>query len=491
MARFNSQTPSTHTTNLAGGDAYSQDPKLELVSILLTSMVQDQYYRDASDTIKRLEQLMNVVDPLFAAKAALYARREFGLRSISHVVAGQIARRVKGQPWTRRFFDKIVYRPDDMLEIMAYYKSLGADNEPNAVKKGFAAAFGRFNAYQLAKYRGEGKAVSLVDIANLVHPKHSEAISDLINGRLKNTDTWEAKQTAAGQKAENEAQKAELKADAWRQMLAEGTLPYFALLRNLRNIVEQAPDMVDTAMEKLTNPDAIHKSLVLPFRYFTAYQELRGVNGPGSRKALEGVRQALDISVDNIPEFPGRSLVVVDHSGSMDSGVSEKSKATNFQIGALFGVALAKRTNSDFIYFGDSAKYYQVTGDSILGQMEYLEHCNQGWQSSGTNVGHGTNFEAIFQEAKLPYDRIFIFSDMQAWHGVTQRGLRDYKARMGFLNSTLPVLYAFDLSGYGSMQFPAQNVYQIAGFSEKIFDVLKLLEQDRNALVSTIEHTAI
>lgn len=492
MARFNQSTPSTRTTNLAGGAAYSQDPKMELVSLLLTSMVQDQYYRKTDDTLKRLGELMDVVDPVFAAKAALYARREFGMRSISHVVAANIAKRVKGEKWTRRFFDSIVYRPDDMTEIMSYYKSLGADNEPNAMKKGFAAAFSRFNAYQLAKYRGEGKKIGLVDIANLVHPAHTPAVAALISGKLKNTDTWESKQTQAGKEAKNEEQKAQLKADAWRDMLADGTLPYFALLRNLRNIVEQAPDMIDIAVVQLTNKEAIHHSLVLPFRYFTAYQELRNITGPGSRKALEGISAALDISTDNIPDFPGRSLVVVDHSGSMESDMSDKSKATNFQVGALFGLALAKHTNSDFMYFGDAAKYYQVTSDSITGQLAWLDKCNSGgWysyrpvESSGTQVGHGTNFEAIFATAKFAYDRIFIFSDMQAWRGSTQKGLRSYMQRMGM--DKQPTLYAFDLSGYGTMQFPAPNVYQIAGFSEKIFDALKLLEQDRQALISTIE----
>lgn len=493
MARFNKTTPSTKTTNYAGGEAHQQSPKMEFASILLTSFVADQYYRGSKDTIKRLQELMGSVPPDFAAKAALYARNQFGMRSVSHMVAGELATRVYGEPWKTRFYDKIVFRPDDMTEILSYYYKLRDDaklkhTEPNAMKRGFARALRRFKPYQIAKYRGEGKAVSLIDIANLSHPAHSEPIKGLINGTLKNTDTWESKLSKTGQVAKTEEEKAELKEAAWRDLLTEGKLPHFALLRNLRNIIEQAPELVDVAVKQLTNAEVIKKSLVLPFRYFTAYQEISelGKNGQAERKVLRGLSDALDIATANMPDFGGRSLVVVDHSGSMDSNNSEHSKATNFQIGALFGLALAKATNADLMYFGDSAKYYNVTGDSVLGQLKWLQQCNGGWDARGQYaVGHGTNFQAIFDAANQPYDRIFIFSDMQAWQGyyTPAKNVTAYKAR---LNAD-PRIFTFDLSGYGTMQFPERNVYQLAGFSDKIFDVLKLLEKDRNALITEIE----
>ena len=502
MARFNNATPSNKTINYAGGEAYQQSPKMEFVSILLTSFVADQYYRGSKDTVKRLQELMGLVEPEFAAKAAIYARTKFGMRSVSHVIAGELATRVYGEPWKTRFYDKIVFRPDDMTEILSYYYGLRDTaglkrTEPNSMKRGFAKALKRFNAYQIAKYRGEGKAVSLVDIANIAHPAHSQPIEGLIKGTLKNTDTWEAKLTGAGQKATTDEEKAELKEQAWRDLLTEGKLPHFALLRNLRNIVQQAPELVDLAAKQLTNEQIIKKSLVLPFRYFTAYIEMAGENGPAARKMLRALTDALDIACSNMPDFGGRSLVVVDHSGSMDSQMSDKSKATNFQVGALFGLALAKATNADLMYFGDIAKYYNVTGDSVMGQLKWLEKCNTesygygsyGRQHSGDAVGHGTNFQEIFKTANQPYDRVFIFSDMQAWQGynVPTREFADYKKR----TNTDPRVFAFDLSGYGSLQFPERNIYQVAGFSDKIFDVLKLLEQDRNALISEIEKVEV
>ena len=91
-------------TNRAGGDAFAQSPKMELASILLTSFAQDQYYRSANDTFKELTALLAKVDAKFAAKAAIYARNEFGMRSITHVQAAEISAYVSGQPWAKDFY---------------------------------------------------------------------------------------------------------------------------------------------------------------------------------------------------------------------------------------------------------------------------------------------------------------------------------------------------------------------------------------------------
>src|SRR5690606_2665464 len=152
-------------------------PKLELASILLTSTLQNQFYRTADATARRVKDLVaQQSDKSFVAKAALYARREAGLRSVTHLVAGELAREVKGADWTARFFDRGVRRPDDALEILAYCLAAYGKPLPKALKKGLGRALARFDAYQLAKYRKADADLSLVDAVNLVHPPHTEAL---------------------------------------------------------------------------------------------------------------------------------------------------------------------------------------------------------------------------------------------------------------------------------------------------------------------------
>ena len=405
--KFNSKTSlSTRIINRAGGDAYVESPKLAFVSLLLTSFVKDQYYRSGNESLEEVSTLMDQIpDKRFVAKAAIYARTKFGMRSISHAVAGEIAKKVKNEQWTKNFFDKIIYRPDDMMEILAYYYAGGSKNEPNALRKGFAKALARFDEYSLGKYKKDGAEVSLIDIVNLVHPKSTPAISKLIKGTLKTPETWETKLTSAGQKASSEEDKEERKKEAWTSLIGERKIGYFALLRNLRNILQQAPEMVDQACGLLIDENLIQKSLVLPFRYVTAIDEIVQVgneNTANIRKILVAINKAVDISMVNVPKFDGDTLVVLDISGSM--------QGQPLKIGALFATALVKSNNADFMMFSDHAKYINLNPlDSTLSITAQIE-------KDGT-MGGGTDFHCIFPAINKKYDRIVILSDMQGWMG--------------------------------------------------------------------------
>ncbi len=470
MSRFNTKTAAaSRTTNLAGGPAFKESPKLELASILLTSFVQDQFYRDANATLARVDELVDA-DPLFAAKASIYARSKFGMRSITHATAARIAKTVHGAQWTRRYFDRVISRPDDMLEIIAL---AGVHPLPNALKKGFAQAFGRFDGYQLAKYRGEGKAVSLVDLVNLVRPKPNEknaqALAALVKGELKSTETWEAKLSGAGQKAETQEDAAELKNAAWGELIRSRKLGYFALLRNLRNIAEQAPDALAHALDMLKDPDLIKRSKVLPFRFQTAAEEITKWGGPSARAILTALSMATDSSVSNVPRLSGRTLVALDGSGSMDGKPLE--------IGSLFAAVLYKSQDADVVIFSHDARRVtpNPTDSTLTIAKDLRGACPMG----------GTDLNAVFVHCDQQYDRVVILSDMQNWMdgSVAQRAFNAYAQR----TRNRPLVYSWDLRGYGTLQFPEPNVYALAGFSEKVFDVMGLLEQDRQALVHEIE----
>lgn len=487
MARFNTKTTGTKTTNLAGGVGYAQSPEMELVSILLTSFVKDQYYRDADMTMNRLKELISKVDPKFAAQAAIFTRHEFGMRSISHVLAGELVKYASGQPWARSFYDKIVRRPDDMLEITSYYFGAGNKRLSSAMQFGFRKAIEKFDEYQLAKYRGENRDVSLVDMVRLVRPASTSpninAIGKLINGELKSTETWEAKLTTAGQTAETVEEKQELKKEAWTELVMSRKIGYFALLRNLRNIMNQAPDVIDVACELLVNPKLIKTSLVLPFRYLTAINEIDTSSAIG-RKVVAAIHKAFEISLDNIPDLPN-TLVVVDNSGSMSgdwgNGGNHFGWMTHAQLGAMFGMMVAKRSNADLMEFGTTARYIQYSlNEDVFKFAKNFKQLN--------DVGHGTNFHSIFDTANKKYDRIIIFSDMQGWQGGNKispgsMALAAYNQKY----NANPYIYSFDLNGYGSLQFPASKVFQLAGFSDKVFDLIGKLEEDPATLVKKIK----
>jgi hypothetical protein len=471
--RFNLQKQKAqhgNTSNLAGGAAFAETAKLELAALMLTSTLQKQFYRSTDAAATRLRELIaQIADKRFVAKAAIYARAKAGMRSVSHLAAGELARSVKGETWTATFHDKVVHRADDTLEILAYYIAAYGKPIPNALKKGLGAALSRFDEYQLAKYRKSDAELSLVDAVNLVHPRHTEALKKLVEGTLAPAETWETKLTQAGAAAGSDEELASLKKEAWAELVKSRKLGYFALLRNLRNILQDAPEATDDAIAMLVDEKLIRKSLVLPFRFTTALEALQETGLPRAGDVIAALSEAVDQSLQNVPRFEGRTLIALDGSGSMQGRPME--------IGTLFAATLAKANDADVLLFSDDAKYVAVNKrDSTLTIAKWL---------AANSKSAGTNFHAVFQTARRAYDRIIILSDMQGWMGghAPVATFEAYKQKHG----ADPKVFSFDLQGYGTLQFPQRNIHCLAGFSDKTMETLKWLDSNKAALIAEIE----
>ncbi len=100
-------------------------------------------------------------------------------------------------------------------------------------------------------------------------------------------------------------------------------------------------------------------------------------------------------------------------------------------------------------------------------------------------VAGGTNFNAIFQRANRAYDRIVILSDMQGWigGGAPLLAFAGYQRR----HEVAPRVFSFDLQGYGTLQFPQERVYCLAGWSDRVFEIMQKLDRDPAALVREVE----
>lgn len=474
MARFNKTVKERRvpdTKNFAGGRAYSQPAELELVGILLSSFLDKQYYRSGNKQMNRLIELVKQVDPLFAAKAAIYARDKFHMRSVTHVVAGEIALSVKGEQWTKSFFEKIVQRPDDILEVISYLKAReGRIFLPAALRKGFGAAMSNMDEYRLAKYRGSGRDISLIDAVNLIHPSHTDALGKLMNGTLSPAETWEVKLTQAGSDKSK-------KADAWADMVLEGKIGYMALLRNLRNILTQAPELTSRVASLLRNEKKCLKSKILPFRIHTAAEEIGKLgHSQEQRVILAALSDAFDIACSNVPSMDGRSLVAVDVSGSMTW--NERP----ITIASLFAGVLAKAANADILLFDTRGRYFPYNPANPA--MTIAQSISK------AATGGGTDFNEIFRRLDRGYDRIFVLSDMQGWVG----GGAPRSTQTSWMRATRssPYIYSFDLTGSGTTQFyPDRKLVTINGFSNEVFKLISHAETDRNVLVNEIKSITI
>ena len=547
MGKFNTKHESVKPTvvNCMGEQAFKLNAKEELVSTVLTTFLQGSYYEKENEIVERIKNASEKVDPLFVAKLALYARNEGNLRSVTHLLSSVISKRISGQEWGKRFYDKIVVRPDDISEILsAYAVENGMDLKnirkiPNAMKKGFKSALERFDAYQIDKYKMHKREVSLIDIVNLLHPsptqKNQEAYKRLIENKslsdLYSSKILEKEMSQVGKKVTEDKTASELKEEAITEVLSNVKgMPLMNLIRNLRNIIKYAPSQVDEACRQMTIPDKVLKSRLLPFRFATAYSEVESMtdsytaksaiqfeeeNKSGyafselKQKVLNALEKAIEISCQNIPKLDGNVAILVDHSGSVrgDGGGSSKvsafSKTTTAMIGNLFATMLTYAQDNVYIgLFGD--RLIPVKIDRNKGILE----ANKVSFEEGAKCGGATetgiyDFLRICINEKKKVDNLVVFSDCQigsnastSWYGTsrTDRSLRFQELFKEFkkINPLCNVIVVDIRQTKGNNVFhKSQRILNIAGWSTNIFDVIKSNCKGYDALIKEIEKIEI
>lgn len=458
MSKFNKTNPSSTcpTTNLAGGAAFTFSKEVELIHAVLTTILDEKYYESSDERQNRIVSLIQLLvaegKVEFVARLALVARREFHLRSVSHILIGELAKLHSGDDLVKRLIVASAERPDDLTEIVAY-TGLPLRKQ---VKRGIRNALLKFDGYQLSKYRGEGKKVSLVDLFNLTHPKVQHATTEqalawknLMAGTLKSERTV---QTALSNAASDEE-----RTDNLAELVKSGSIGYMALLKNLNNLIKYNvdSDTISAAVKKLTDPEQIKRSKLFPYRFMTAFDAVNG-----NRALTDAISEAMDVSAQNFPKLPGKTLIAVDISSSMGRDVITKA--------AIFGAAILKsNVDADFVLFNGSR--YEYSGSSRVPILDMVESIRR-------QVSGGTNTGVVFMTSKV-YDRVIILSDNESWQttyvGTTQQAYEDYKRVTG----ADPFVYAVDIEGYGTRDMKGGKVFHLAGFSDKVLDFIGAIEQ--------------
>lgn len=473
MAKFNT-TNTNRTVNKSGHAAYKMTDKEKLVSQVLTSFFNEKkFYGDNTNDMKATIQRVVKKDPEFVAKLAVFARRVFNMRSVSHVLTAYLAHEVEGKPYTREVVKAVSLRGDDVTEIMAAYLSMFGKPIPNALKKGVGDVLRGFDEYTLAKYKGTGKAVKMRDLLCLCRPKPMNAEQSdwwlqLLNDELETPYTWETELSAKGNNAKT-----------WAALIDSGKVGYMATLRNLRNILNANPSNVHKALALIENPEAVKRSKQLPFRYLSAYRE---VSHMGSW-VLDALENAADAACENVPKLAGTTVIAVDTSGSMSNRVSANSTVRCVEIAMLLGL-IANRIceNSYFYTFNNDIAQRPTSRRTAI-----LEAATNARAGGGTSMY--LPFEKMMKDG-VKADRIIILSDNECnsgggWYSrkPVQVLADEYRKQTG--NDIW--VHAIDLQGYGTQQFHGRKTNIIAGWSEKVFDFIKLAEQGEGSLVQAIE----
>jgi hypothetical protein len=485
--------------NHEGAAAAALTPAVELYAAVATAALNDQFYEKADTRLLRLRELVAQNEPGFVARLAVYAREKMYLRSVPLVLCVELAQVHRGDNLVSRLVGRVVQRADEITELLAFYALANQRKGPKTLnrlskqlQKGLALAFNRFDGYQLAKYDRPG-LVRLRDALFLVHPQAKspaqQALFDqLVRGELPTPYTWETELSALGQQTfTDEAERQTAFRLKWEELIVSGKLGYMALLRNLRNILEAevSAAAVEQVVAALTEPAAVRRSKQLPFRFLAAYRELLAVRSGHVARLLTALETAIAHSVDNLRGFAAHTRVVVacDVSGSMQQPVSARSKVLYYDIGLVLGMLLQSRcANVVTGIFGNTWKRIALPQQGVLANVQEL------YRREG-EVGYSTNGYLVVQDLiryREQVDKVMIFTDCQLWDS-TNMGENIAKEWRQYRRTVAPKarLYLFDLAGHGTapLQVREQDgVALIAGWSDKVFEVLEALENGGSAL---------
>lgn len=471
MAKFN-QVQTIKTVNKEGHVAYGMNDKSKLVTQVLTSFFNEsKLYGDNSEEMLETIKRVIAVDPAFVAKLAVFARREFNMRSVAHVLVAHLAHEEKGKAYAKAAVKGVCLRGDDATEILACYISMFGKPIPNSLRRGLKEVVEGFDEYTLAKYKGGRKSVKMKDLICLCRPKpkngeQAAAWKKLIEGTMEPPMTWEVELSRCGNNKET-----------WERLIASGKVGYMALLRNLRNILAAKPDNLDVALKTLSDPEAVRKSRQLPFRFLSAYKE---VWETADSKVIDALEDAIEASIENMPKLSGTTVIAADTSGSMGWPVSSGSRVACYEIGMLLGVMASKMCESSIFYtFSDDIRKEPVSKRTpILATVSNVS-CEGGtWMH--------LPFKKMIEDG-VKADRVIIISDNQCNCFLNLSAVQSYVDKYNKLAGDDIWVHAIDLQGYGTQQFHGEKTNIIAGWSEKVLDFIKLAEQGAGTLEKAIE----
>jgi 60 kDa SS-A/Ro ribonucleoprotein len=402
-------------------------------SVLSCLLWEDEFYEDGQSIAARIVGAAEQVAPTVLAGIAIEAREVIHLRHVPLLLLEVLSRTGQGDKLVADTVARVVQRADELAELVALHHKLGARKMiPAQMRKGLARAFAKFDAYALAKYDRDS-AVKLRDVLRLVRPTPMDAEQSALwkgvkERTLQAPDTWEVALSSGADKKQT-----------FERLLRDGKLGYLALLRNLRNMADAGVDELLVRQAILARKGA-HR--VLPFRYVAAARAAPQLEAP--------LDQALRAAIADLRPLPGKTIVLIDVSGSMDYRLSGKSDMKRIDAAAALGAIVP----GDIRLFTFSDGLVEVPPRRGMAGVDAIVRSQP---HGGTYLGG-----ALDKIYTLAHDRLIVVTDEQSHDRVPQPvAKRSYMINVGSYRNGV---------GYGRWT-------HIDGFSEA---VLRFIAETEN-----------
>lgn len=430
MASLNKKPKTVPIFTHEGGRAKTINYEQQLRRSVMACMLwENSFYEDGISIATRIKELVPKVKAEKVASMAIEAREKMKLRHVPLLLVREMARHTSHKQLVSNTLYNVIQRPDELSEFLNIYWSEGRCPIAAQVKKGLAKSFNKFNEYSLSKWNKNAE-IKLKDVLFLTHAKPKDKEQEilwkkLVDDELKMPDSWEV--ALSESKGVN-------KKDVWERLLKENKIPAMALIKNLRNFNETGVDkqLIINSLEKM------NVERVLPFRFITAARY-----APHLEPYIEtAMMKALNID----KKQEGKTILLIDVSGSMSERISSKSEST--RLDAACGLAILARE-----MFEDIEIYtFAVNVKTVPLRRGFALRDAIGIAKGGTHLGEA--LKTI--NSKSNYDRIIVFTDEQSADTVPNPTGKGYVINIASSKNGV---------GYGKWT-------HLDGFSESVLDYI-------------------
>lgn len=435
---------------VAAQQSYVNQLKRAVMSCLLWENIA---YESGDSVASNIAALIPKVSPEVCAQIAIDARVQQKLRHVPLFIVREMCRYPEYRKLVDVILPQVINRPDEITEFMSLYWREGRCPIAKKVKIGLAKCFNKFDRYQIAKWNKKG-SITLRDVMFLVHPKPQDPdlFKDLANNTLEAPETWEVGLSQAGSD--------QIKKQAvWRDLLAKNKLGALALLKNLRGMSQAGL----TNLEISQALNSANSPYLLPIDFLRAVDNCPA----GVHRALENM---MFRSLARSEKLPGRTIFVLDVSGSMGSKLSAKTDYGRIDAGIAMAI-LAMEICEDCVI-------YLTAGSDTLGKHKtVMIEPQRGFglreliRSKIRELGGG----GIFTRQCLEYikkqgesgDRTIVFSDSQDCDRVNKKPAPFTKYN-----------YIIDVSSHkNGINYQGVWTAEISGWSEHFLRFIAELER--------------
>ena len=447
---------------LAGGSgalaAKQSNTALLRRAVLANLLWEDVAYMDGMKVAEEIQRLIPLCPAIDVYNIALEARIMQKLRHTPLFLAVEMCKYPEHKMFVQDLLPQIITRADMLTDFLAIYWKDGKKPIANQAKKGLAKAFHNFNEYKFAKYDRD-TAIKLRDVMFLCRPKpenqyEQDLFKKVADRTLATPETWEVLLSTGKDKKES-----------WTKLITEGKIGGLAMLRNIANMRRANVDkkVINEGLEKLKS------SMLMPLDFLKAFR----MNPEFGRQ----IEDAMVNSYANLPKLKGKTLFIVDVSGSMGARMSEKSDFTRYDAACAMAM-LAANQCEDYEIVCTAGNDYTHTG-----AHEHIPYPQKGFgifeQIRGTNrnIGRGGIFTRQCLEwcndkfKGQKFDRIIVFSDSQDCDFPERRTPKPF----GTYN------YICDISAHTKgVNYKGTWTAEISGFSEHFITFIAAMEGIQN-----------